>query len=64
MASVILGLSISVGMFILGSGTAHAQTLYSIIFIVVLISMIVQGGLIPYLASKFRVPMRHLEQQP
>jgi cell volume regulation protein A len=55
---------ILLGMFILGSGTAHAQEMYSIIFIVVLISVIVQGGLVPYLASKFRVPMRQLEQQP
>ena len=55
---------ILLGMYILGSGAAHAQALYSIIFIVVLISVVLQGGLLPYLASAFRVPMRQVEQQP
>ena len=51
-------------MYILGSGAAHAQALYSIIFIVVLISVVLQGGLLPNRASAFRVPMRRVEQRP
>lgn len=55
---------ILLGMYILGSGAEHAQAMYSIIFIVVLISVVLQGGPVPYLASTFQVPMRRVEQQP
>ena len=55
---------ILLGMFIITSGTVQAPRVYAIIFIVVLVSVIVQGGLVPTVAAAFRVPTRLVEQQP
>jgi cell volume regulation protein A len=55
---------ILLGMFILGSGLAHANRIYAIIFIVVLVSVVVQGGLVPLFASLFRVPMKTVDAEP
>jgi potassium/hydrogen antiporter len=52
------------GMFILGAGPADAKRIYSIIFIVVLSSVIVQGSLVPYLASLLHVPMHRIDPEP
>ena len=41
-----------------------AETIYAIIFIVVLISVLLQGGLVPVFARLFRVPMRMVEPRP
>jgi cell volume regulation protein A len=51
-------------MFILGAGVARGSQIYAIIFIVVLVSVVVQGGLVPLFASLFRVPMRRVEAEP
>ena len=42
---------ILLGMFIITSGTVQAPRVYAIIFIVVLVSVIVQGGLVPTVAA-------------
>jgi len=55
---------ILLGMFILGSGVPHADRLYAIIFIVVLVSVLLQGGLVPVLARAFRVPTRPIPVRP
>jgi len=55
---------ILLGMFILGSGVAGAHRLYAIIFIVVLVSVLLQGGLVPVLARAFRVPTRAVPVRP
>lgn len=55
---------ILLGMFILGSGVAGADRLYAIIFIVVLVSVLLQGGLVPVLARAFRVPTRRVPVRP
>lgn len=55
---------ILLGMFILGSGVAHANRLYAIIFIVVLVSVLLQGGLVPLFARLFRVPTKAIPVRP
>ncbi|HEY4153251.1 MAG TPA: cation:proton antiporter [Pseudolysinimonas sp.] len=55
---------ILLGMFILGSGLPSADRLYAIIFIVVLVSVLLQGGLVPVLAKAFRVPTRPIPVRP
>ena len=55
---------ILLGMFILSAKVADAETLYAIIFIVVLVSVLLQGGLVPVFARLFRVPMRTVEARP
>jgi potassium/hydrogen antiporter len=55
---------ILLGMFILQAGIHGATRVYAIIFIVVLVSVIVQGGLVPLFARLFRVPMRVVEPYP
>lgn len=52
------------GTFILGAGVDHAGRIYAIIFLVVLVSVILQGGLVPLFASLFRVPMHVVKPQP
>lgn len=55
---------ILLGMFILTSAVTGASRIYAIIFIVVLVSVVLQGALVPILARLFRVPMRSLEPEP
>ena len=55
---------ILLGMFILSAKIDGGQTIYAIIFIVVLISVLLQGGLVPLFARLFRVPMRLVEPRP
>ena len=55
---------ILLGMFILSANVDGGETLYAIIFIVVLISVVVQGGLVPVFARLFRVPMRLVRPRP
>jgi cell volume regulation protein A len=51
---------ILLGMFILSSGIPGAHEIYAIIFIVVLVSVIVQGGLVPVMTRAFRI-RTHIE---
>lgn len=55
---------ILLGVFIVQSGVADARRLYDIIFMVVAFSVIVQGGTLPALLRRFRVPMRTVEPKP
>jgi cell volume regulation protein A len=56
--------SILLGTYIVAEGVPEAQRLYAIIFVVVLISVTVQGGLVPTLAGVWRVPLRTVEPEP
>jgi cell volume regulation protein A len=55
---------ILLGMFILTSGAADGPRAYGIVFLVVLVSVMVQGGLVPTFARLLRVPMRVVEPEP
>jgi cell volume regulation protein A len=55
---------ILLGMFILDAGIDGANRVFAMIFIVVLVSVDLQGGLVPPFARLFHVPMRVVEPQP
>ncbi|QNK81581.1 cation:proton antiporter [Nakamurella sp. PAMC28650] len=55
---------ILLGTYVLGVGRADARRVYEIIFVVVLISVVVQGGLVPTFARLLSVPMTTAEPQP
>jgi cell volume regulation protein A len=55
---------ILLGTFILQSGTAGAERVYEIIFVIVGFSVTIQGGLIPSLAHRLRIPLRTVEVEP
>ncbi len=55
---------ILLGTFIVEADVAHAQRVYGIVFVVVLVSVVVQGGLVPTLAGVFRVPMQVVDPEP
>ena len=50
--------------FAILAGVDHAQRLYGIVFVVVALSVVVQGTSIPFVASLTGVPMRVVEQRP
>jgi potassium/hydrogen antiporter len=50
--------------FVLLADVDDAQRIYQIVFVVVAFSVIVQGSTIPYVAAKFRIRMRRVEQEP
>lgn len=52
---------ILLGLFILGTDLPDAPRLYRIIFVVVLVSVVVQGGGVPLAARLLRIPMRETE---
>ena len=55
---------ILLGTYVLLEGVDHATEIYDIVFVVVLISVLVQGGLVPAAARVFGVPMRVTEPEP
>jgi cell volume regulation protein A len=55
---------ILLGSFLLSAHLPEAERLYGIVVVVVLFSVIVQGGLLPTVAKLLRVPMRVLEPEP
>jgi potassium/hydrogen antiporter len=55
---------ILLGTYIVVEGTADADRLYAVIFVVVLLSVVVQGSLVPTLARAWHVPMRVVEPEP
>jgi potassium/hydrogen antiporter len=55
---------ILLGMFILQAGLPGARRAFEIIFVVVAFSVIVQGGLVPALARRLRIPLRLIEPEP
>jgi cell volume regulation protein A len=52
------------GTYVLTKGVDGADRIYAVIFVVVLVSVAVQGGLVPTLAHVWRVPMRVVEPEP
>ena len=52
---------ILLGLFILGTDLPDAPRLYRIIFVVVLVSVVIQGGSVPLVARLLRIPMREAE---
>jgi cell volume regulation protein A len=52
---------ILLGVFILGGDVPDATRLYGIIFVVVAFSVIVQGSLVPTVASRLGVPLREID---
>ncbi len=55
---------ILLGLTILDSGTAGAAQAYQVIFVIVGFSVTVQGGLVPALAHRLRIPLRTVEPEP
>src|ERR1700761_8907965 len=55
---------ILLGMAILTSGTPGAALAYQVIFVIVGFSVTVQGGLVPGLAHRLRIPLRTVEPEP
>ncbi len=52
---------ILLGALALLAGVDHASSLYGIVFIVVLFSVIVQGSSVPYVARRLRIPFRRVD---
>jgi cell volume regulation protein A len=55
---------ILLGTYVLAEGVAGAHRIYAVIFVVVLVSVVVQGGLVPVLARLWKVRMRIVEPEP
>ena len=55
---------ILLGTYVLAEHAAHAQRIYDLIFVVVFVSVVLQGGLVPLAARILRVPMRVAEPEP
>jgi len=55
---------ILLGMFLLQAGIPDAGRVYRIIFVVVLVSVVVQGGSVPTVARLLRIPMQAQPPQP
>lgn len=55
---------ILLGTFIFTSEIPGTTRIYDIIFIVVAFSVLVQGGLVPWMASRCRIPMHTVEPTP
>jgi cell volume regulation protein A len=52
------------GMEIVDSGTPGAVFAYHVIFVIVGFSVTVQGGLVPTIAHRLRIPLRSIEPEP
>jgi cell volume regulation protein A len=55
---------ILLGSFIVSEGVADSTRLYGIVVVVVVLSVVVQGSLVPTVAGWLRVPMRIVEPEP
>ena len=55
---------ILLGTYVLASGTAPDRLVYDVIFVVVLFSVVVQGGLVPTVAARCGVRMREVTPRP
>jgi cell volume regulation protein A len=55
---------ILLGTYVLAEGVPRAGEIYDIIFVVVFVSVLLQGGLVPTIAGVLRVPMRVTEPEP
>jgi cell volume regulation protein A len=52
------------GSFLLEAHVAHADRLYAIVVVVVVLSVVVQGSLVPTVGRVMHVPMRTVEPEP
>jgi cell volume regulation protein A len=52
------------GTYILTTDDPGALRVYDVVFVVVLFSVVVSGGLVPWLATRMRLPMRVVEPEP
>ena len=52
------------GTYILTTHDPGALRVYDVVFVVVLFSVVVSGGLVPWLATRLRLPMRVVEPEP
>jgi cell volume regulation protein A len=55
---------ILLGTYAVAEAAPDADRIYAVVFVVVLLSVVVQGGLVPTLAKAWHVPMRVVEQEP
>jgi cell volume regulation protein A len=55
---------ILLGTYVLGAGGDANRLVYEVIFVVVLFSVVVQGGLVPTVARRCRVQMEDVEPRP
>jgi potassium/hydrogen antiporter len=55
---------ILLGITIAESGTAGSARAYEIIFVIVAFSVTIQGGMVPTLAHRLRIPLRTVEPEP
>jgi cell volume regulation protein A len=55
---------ILLGTFVFSSGMPGTTRIYDVIFIVVAFSVLVQGGLVPWVAARCRIPMHTVEPTP
>ena len=55
---------ILLGSFLLDAHLADAQRLYGIVIVVVMVSVVVQGSLVPAVTAWLHLPMRFLEPEP
>ena len=55
---------ILLGTYVLAEGGEHAHEIYDLIFVVVLVSVVLQGGFVPLVAKLCNVPMRVVEAEP
>jgi cell volume regulation protein A len=55
---------ILLGTYAVAEGAPDAERIYAVLFVVVLLSVVVQGGLVPTLARVWKVPMRLVEPEP
>ena len=55
---------ILLGTYVIAEGVSGADRIYDVIFVVVLVSVLVQGGLVPRMAKLCHVPMRVVEPEP
>ncbi len=55
---------ILLGMFIVSSGVEGGQRAYDIIFVIVAFSVVVQGGLVPFMAARLGVQLRTVDPEP
>lgn len=55
---------ILLGTFTITAHVDQAQRIYGVIFVVVLLSVVLQGGLVPAVAHALGVPMREIDPEP
>jgi potassium/hydrogen antiporter len=55
---------ILLGTYVLAEGVGDGERIYAVIFVVVLVSVVVQGGLVPTFARLWDVRMRVVEPEP